>query len=148
MISERDVAFYREQGYLVVRDVLGRAEVEGLRRVTQQFVEDARARTTHDEVYDLEDSHSAREPRVRRIKTPHLWHEAYARMVAHPNILEVLKASGGPRSASTSASSTSRPRATARRSSGTRTGRSTRTPMTIWPRSGSCSTTSATTTAR
>ena len=96
MISERDVAFYREQGYLVVPDVLGRAEIEELRRVTEQFVEDARARTSHDEIYDLEDSHSAREPRVRRIKTPHLWHEAYARMVAQPNLLEVLKRLWGP----------------------------------------------------
>ncbi len=96
MITEPDVALYREQGYLVVADVLGRAEIEELRQVTERFVEDARSRTTHDEVYDLEDSHSAREPRVRRIKTPHQWHEAYARMVAHPRILEVLKRLWGP----------------------------------------------------
>jgi ectoine hydroxylase-related dioxygenase (phytanoyl-CoA dioxygenase family) len=96
MIEDADVAFYREQGYLVVRDVLSGAEVEELRRVTEQFVEDARSRTAHDEIYDLEDSHSAREPRVRRIKTPHLWHEAYARAVAHPGILEVLKGLWGP----------------------------------------------------
>ena len=96
MITDRDVAFYREQGYLVVPDVLGAAEVEELRKVTERFVEDARSRTTHDEIYDLEDSHSAREPRVRRIKTPHQWHDAYARMVAHPKILEVLKRLWGP----------------------------------------------------
>ena len=96
MITERDVAFYREQGYLVVPDVLGAAEVEELRKVTERFVEDARSRTTHDEIYDLEDSHSAREPRVRRIKTPHQWHDSYARMVAHPGIIEVLKRLWGP----------------------------------------------------
>ena len=80
MISEQDIAFYREHGYLVVPDVLSAAEVAELRRVTEEFVENARARTTHDEVYDLEDSHSAAEPRVRRIKTPHQWHESYARV--------------------------------------------------------------------
>ena len=74
MISEQDVAFYRENGYLVVREVLSRSEVEELRRVTDEFVEKARAVSAHDEIYDLEDSHSAAEPRVRRIKTPHLWH--------------------------------------------------------------------------
>ncbi|HEX5796528.1 MAG TPA: phytanoyl-CoA dioxygenase family protein, partial [Geminicoccaceae bacterium] len=68
MISEQDVAFYRENGYLVVANVLSGAEVEELRRVTEEFVENARSRTTHDEIYDLEDSHSAAEPRVRRIK--------------------------------------------------------------------------------
>ena len=96
MIDEAGVRRYREQGYLVVPEVLNRAEVDELRRVTEQFVENARSRTSHDEIYDLEDSHSAREPRVRRIKTPHLWHEAYARMVAHPNILEVLQRLWGP----------------------------------------------------
>ena len=84
MISQQDVAFYREHGYLVVEGVVSSAEVAELRRVTDEFVEKARSRTGHDDVYDLEDSHSAAEPRVRRIKTPHLWHASYAAMVAHP----------------------------------------------------------------
>jgi phytanoyl-CoA hydroxylase len=96
MISQQDVAFYGENGYLVVANVLSGAEVEELRRVTDEFVENARSRTSHDDIYDLEDSHSAAEPRVRRIKTPHQWHESYARMVAHPGILEVLKQLWGP----------------------------------------------------
>lgn len=96
MISQQDVAFYRENGYLVVANLLSGAEVEELRRVTDEFVENARSRTSHDDIYDLEDSHSAAEPRVRRIKTPHQWHESYARMVAHPGILEVLKQLWGP----------------------------------------------------
>src|ERR671910_553697 len=96
MISEQDVAFYRENGYLVVQDVLSRSEVEDLRRVTDEFIEKARAVSAHDEIYDLEDSHSAAEPRVRRIKTPHLWHPTYAAMVRHPNLLEVLKKLWGP----------------------------------------------------
>jgi phytanoyl-CoA hydroxylase len=96
MISEQDIAFYREHGYLVVTNVLSADEVADLRRVTEEFVENARARTAHDEIYDLEDSHSAAEPRVRRIKTPHQWHESYARVVAHPDILAVLKQLWGP----------------------------------------------------
>jgi ectoine hydroxylase-related dioxygenase (phytanoyl-CoA dioxygenase family) len=96
VISQQDVAFYREQGYLVVAGVVSSAELEELRRVTDEFVENARSRTSHDDVYDLEDSHSAAAPRVRRIKTPHLWHESYAAMVAHPRILEILKAFWGP----------------------------------------------------
>jgi ectoine hydroxylase-related dioxygenase (phytanoyl-CoA dioxygenase family) len=96
MISQQDVAFYRENGYLVVANVLSGAEVEELRRVTDEFVENARSRTSHDDIYDLEDSHSAAEPRVRRIKTPHQWHESYARIVAHAGILEVLKQLWGP----------------------------------------------------
>ena len=50
----------------------------------------ARSVAANDEIYDLEDSHSAAEPRVRRIKTPHLHHPEYARAARHPKIVEVL----------------------------------------------------------
>ncbi|MGI9450302.1 MAG: phytanoyl-CoA dioxygenase family protein [Geminicoccaceae bacterium] len=96
MISEQDVAFYNENGYLVVPNVLSGDEVRDLRQVTDDFVEAARHVSAHNEIYDLEDSHSQAEPRVRRIKTPHAHHEAYARMVAHPNILNVLQKLWGP----------------------------------------------------
>jgi phytanoyl-CoA hydroxylase len=96
MIDQEAVAFYRDNGYLVVPEVLSRAEVEALRKVTDAFVERARALTGHDEIYDLEDSHSAAEPRVRRIKTPHRWDDTYRRMVDHPNILAVLQKLWGP----------------------------------------------------
>ena len=96
MINEQDVAFYETNGYLVVPNVLSADDVADLRQVTEKFVEDARHVSQHNNIYDLEDSHSPAEPRVRRIKTPHAHHETYARMVAHPNILAVLKALWGP----------------------------------------------------
>ena len=96
MISEQDVAFYNEHGYLVVPNVLSADDVAELRRVTEDFVEAARHVPAHNDIYDLEDSHSSSEPRVRRIKTPHAHHEAYARMVDHPNILAVLQKLWGP----------------------------------------------------
>ncbi len=96
MISEQDFSFYRENGYLVVENVLSGDEVKELQRVTEDFVEQARLVSTHNEIYDLEDSHSAAEPRVRRIKTPHIHHESYAKMVAQPNILAVLQKLWGP----------------------------------------------------
>jgi hypothetical protein len=40
--------------------------------VSDRFVDDARSVAANDEIYDLEESHSPEEPRVRRIKTPHL----------------------------------------------------------------------------
>ena len=54
-------------------------EVEALRDVTDEFVRNARTVAANDDIYDLEDSHSPAEPRVRRIKTPHLHHPEYAR---------------------------------------------------------------------
>ncbi|MDF1587335.1 phytanoyl-CoA dioxygenase family protein [Marinimicrococcus flavescens] len=91
MISDRDVEKYREDGFLVVDRVLSAEEVAELRRVTDEFVERAREVREHDAVYDLEPTHSAQDPRVRRIKTPHAQHPVYDRIMRHPRILEILK---------------------------------------------------------
>jgi hypothetical protein len=72
MLSSIEFAAYRRDGFIVLPDVLTRDEVEALRRVTDKFVHKARFVAANNEIYDLEDSHSLDEPRVRRIKTPHL----------------------------------------------------------------------------
>jgi ectoine hydroxylase-related dioxygenase (phytanoyl-CoA dioxygenase family) len=90
MLSSTDLAAYRRDGFIVLPDILSREEVEALRRVTDRFVANARSVAVNDEVYDLEDSHSPAEPRVRRIKTPHLHDSEYARATRHSKIVEVL----------------------------------------------------------
>jgi phytanoyl-CoA hydroxylase len=90
MLSPADLAAYRRDGFIILPDVFSPDEVEVLRGVTDQFVRDARTAVANDDVYDLEDTHSAAEPRVRRIKTPHLHHPEYARAARHPKIVEVL----------------------------------------------------------
>ena len=60
------------------------------------FVEKSRAVTTHTDVYDLEDTHTPAQPRVRRIKAPHLHDPAYGALVRHPRIIEVLCDLWGP----------------------------------------------------
>src|SRR5262252_6308988 len=90
MLSPTDLAAYRRDGFIVLPDILTWREVEALRRVTDKFVADARSVAANDEVFDLEDTHSPAEPRVRRIKTPHLHDPEYARAARHPKIVEVL----------------------------------------------------------
>ena len=91
MLSPADLAIYRRDGFVVLPDILTRDEVEALLGVTEEFVRDARSVAANDDVYDLEDTHSAVEPRVRRIKAPHLHHPEYARAARHPKIVEVLR---------------------------------------------------------
>jgi phytanoyl-CoA hydroxylase len=95
-IGSDDVETYQRQGFLIVPDVLTPAEVDDLRRVTDQFVERSRAVTAHTEMFDLEDGHTPAEPRLRRIVSPHRWHPVYAAMVRHPGIIAVLRALWGP----------------------------------------------------
>jgi len=96
MISTADVEIYRREGYLVLPEVLTVAEVEDLRRVTDEFVERSRAVTKHTEMFDLEDGHTPTAPRLRRIVSPHLWHSVYAALVRHPRIIAALSALWGP----------------------------------------------------
>ncbi|MFC7476175.1 phytanoyl-CoA dioxygenase family protein [Dankookia sp. GCM10030260] len=96
MLTQAQKDEYDRVGAIVVPDVLSPAEVAELRAVTDGFVERARAVTAHDAIYDLEDSHSPAQPRVRRIKAPHLHDAAYAALVRHPKIVAVLQDLWGP----------------------------------------------------
>jgi len=96
MISDLDVARYQRDGFIVVPDVLSAADIADLQRVTDEFVESSRQATAHTDVFDLEPGHAAEQPRLRRIKTPHLHHPVYARMVRHPEIVAILQKLWGP----------------------------------------------------
>ena len=96
ILTAAQIQDYNETGAIVVPDVLTPAEVAHLRAVTDGFVERARGLTAHDETYDLEDSHTPENPRVRRIKAAHLHDPAYAALSRHPRILAVLRDLWGP----------------------------------------------------
>src|SRR5712692_3584495 len=91
MLSNAQRAAYDRDGVIVVPDVFTAAEVDELRRVTDGFVERAARVSANDEIYDLEDSHSAAEPRVRRLKTPHLHDPAYFRASRNETVVAILK---------------------------------------------------------
>jgi phytanoyl-CoA hydroxylase len=96
MLTKAQIEEYNDVGAIVVPDVLTPDEVRTLSDVTDGFVERARDLTGHTDIYDLEDSHTADNPRVRRIKTAHLHDPAYAALVRHPKIIAVLQALWGP----------------------------------------------------
>jgi ectoine hydroxylase-related dioxygenase (phytanoyl-CoA dioxygenase family) len=95
VLSQIQIDEYQRTGAIVVPNILSQHEVQRLRAVTDDFVQKARLVMNHDAIYDLEDSHSAAEPRVRRIKTPHLHHAEYGSLVRHPKIVAVLRALWG-----------------------------------------------------
>ncbi len=90
MLSAADLRFYREQGYLVVPDVLDAATVEAARREMARLLEGARAVTDHTDVYDLEPGHRRDDPRVRRIKQPHRHFPLFRDLMRHPRLVAIL----------------------------------------------------------
>jgi ectoine hydroxylase-related dioxygenase (phytanoyl-CoA dioxygenase family) len=91
MLSASDVTFYREQGYLVVPDVLDAATLETVSREMARILEGARAVTRHTEMYDLEPGHRANDPRVRRVKTPHRFFPVFQQLMRHPRLVAILQ---------------------------------------------------------
>src|SRR5436309_14917674 len=91
MLSAAQRDAYERDGFIVVPDVFSSAEIDELRRVTDEFVRNAAAVTANDEVYDLEDTHSRDEPRVRRLKAPHLIDPAYFRASRNGKVVAFLK---------------------------------------------------------
>jgi phytanoyl-CoA hydroxylase len=91
MLNDAQRAAYEQDGFIVVPDVFSPAEIDELRRVTDEFVRNAASVAANDEIYDLEDSHSAREPRVRRLKAPHLHHPAYFHASRNRKVVVILK---------------------------------------------------------
>ena len=91
MLTDAQRAAYDRDGVIVVPDVFTPAEIDELRRVTDEFVCNSARVTANDEVYDLEDTHSAAEPRVRRLKAPHNIHPAYFRASRNDNVVAILK---------------------------------------------------------
>jgi phytanoyl-CoA hydroxylase len=71
MLTAAQRAAYDRDGFIVVPDVFSADDIVELRRVIDEFVAASATVTAHDSIYDLEDTHSADEPRVRRLKAPH-----------------------------------------------------------------------------
>jgi phytanoyl-CoA hydroxylase len=96
MITAADRARYDEQGYIVVRNVLSAEELVPIRKLVDDFVASARGKSAHDAVHDLEPGHTPENPKVRRIKTPHLHHQAFRDLARHPKLVAILQALLGP----------------------------------------------------
>ena len=96
MIGEREVQAYKQDGVIVVPDVLDGQILARIRQVVAELVAGAANVTEHTDVYDLEPGHTPADPRVRRIKTPHKVHAVFDEVVRSPQVIAILKALLGP----------------------------------------------------
>lgn len=88
MLTEDQINFYKENGYLLIENAIPPKLLKGLQDVTDEFVESSRIVTENDETYDLSDDHSRENPRLRRLKQPHLLHKTYEDITLDECILE------------------------------------------------------------
>ncbi|UUX49611.1 phytanoyl-CoA dioxygenase family protein [Nisaea acidiphila] len=96
MLTADEIAFYRENGYLMVEDAVNAEQLERLREITYGLIEKSRAVTESDAVYDLDEGHSAERPRLTRIKLPHKQDPYYWEVLKNSRMTGVLTDLLGP----------------------------------------------------
>jgi ectoine hydroxylase-related dioxygenase (phytanoyl-CoA dioxygenase family) len=96
VLSRNQINSYRHNGFIAVENVLTGDEVKELRVVTDEFVEQSRSVSTHTDTFDLEPGHSPQNPRLRRLKQPHLRHDVYDRTLRNDRILDIVSQLIGP----------------------------------------------------
>lgn len=90
-VGSVEVAFYREHGYLVVRDVLSHDRLESLRGAVSSLIAGATGVASNTALYDLEDSHTPAAPRVRRLKMPHRHHPIFDELIRSETLLALMR---------------------------------------------------------
>src|SRR5580704_1180613 len=96
VLSEKEIKFYHEHGYLGVENVFSPVEIAELRRVTDEFVEKSRDVAKSGDVFDVEPSHTREQPRLRRLKEPVKQHAVYRQALRHPAVLDIVSQLIGP----------------------------------------------------
>lgn len=96
VLSEEQVRFYREQGYLVLENHIPMDLIDAVRAEITRFVEEARGMTASNDRIDLEDDHQPAAPRVRRIKFPHLISDVMNALMRSDHVLAPARDLVGP----------------------------------------------------
>jgi len=96
MLDRDQITFYEENGYLVIEDAIAPEQLAALRCVTSEFIDRSRQVSESNDVYDLDAGHSAAEPRLTRIKLPHLQHPIYWETLTAAPMTAILTAVLGP----------------------------------------------------
>ena len=96
VLSADQVARYRDEGWLAVPALVGDEWLDRLRAVTGEFLDQSRALTESNVVFDLDDGHRAAEPRLRRLSSPTDLHETYWEFASQSVIVDVVVDLLGP----------------------------------------------------
>ena len=71
-LTANQIGFYQDNGYLLLEQAIPNNVLTSLRETVDRFIDASRAVKSSNRIYDLDQSHSADNPRVRRLKDPHL----------------------------------------------------------------------------
>lgn len=96
MLTPDQIAFYRENGYLLVENAITSAQLDRLREIAYRWIDGSRTVTESNDVYDLDEGHGPDRPRLTRVKLPHRQDPAYWAVLKNSAMTEVLNDLLGP----------------------------------------------------
>ena len=96
MIDSKLVRQYHETGCIVVPGLLDASSCRQMKQVLANLVEASRQVEKHNDVFDLEPTHSMSTPRVRRIKLPHPVDPVFNSFIHSETMLGVMRQLIGP----------------------------------------------------
>ena len=91
MLTIEQTDFYKENGYLTVEEVITKGQLNKLQEITYEFIERSRQVTENDDIFDLDEGHSAESPRLTRIKLPHKNNKYFDEILKRSGVTEVLR---------------------------------------------------------
>jgi len=96
MLSNEQIQSYRTNGFMVLEHQIPESRLRAIRDELRQFETVAATMTESDERIDLESTHSAAQPRIRRIKLPHRHMDSCRELMRDECILEPVRDLIGP----------------------------------------------------
>ena len=90
MLSAAQKAFYADNGYLLVEDVVTGAQLKKLQDITYGLIDESRTVSESNERFDLDKGHSAAAPRLPRIKLPHKQNPYFWEILTQSKVTNVL----------------------------------------------------------
>lgn len=89
-LTSEEVRRYHDEGYIAIEAFFDEREVAEMQSAVDEFVDASRSVDRNDDVYDLEPSHTPEDPKLRRLKKPHLRHPAFASAMRNDKLLDLL----------------------------------------------------------
>ena len=80
----------------MLENAIGTRQLAALQAVTKSLIETSRSVLQSNDIFDLDEGHSPDEPRLTRIKVPHIQHSAYRDVMMSTAITSVVSALIGP----------------------------------------------------
>ena len=96
VLTEAQRAQYFQQGYVVLQDYVPEAWLTRLRQAMHELIDRSRSMTRSDDIYVLEDGHTADAPRLHRITSPQDQHPTFWDFLTDPVMTDLAADVVGP----------------------------------------------------